>query len=1229
MKTRITIWFALALFFTLVKTSANAQTCTDLNEYVPDVKEVGPTGAYTLQGGPGNESRAAQTYLYSGRGWVRDVRVRGSVPLMYGSTRVRVKIYEVDGSGMPTGGPIATTYEERWFSWETEQRFDFPGFGVYVDDDFAVSIELTYEDVPSQELHLSYTGDGDGDGEDLASLSGSSTGYNWTSAMTTFSKDGDFYILPRVTHDIESQFEESTQCVNTGESVEFTNNSDMSTDDMFNLADNYYEWDFGDGTPHSFDENPTHTYATAGSYTATLTTYFEGYDGPSCSDVSEVQISVGTQVSATALVDASCYQSNDGSATAVPAGGTAPYEYNLNGGSYQDETLFDDLAAGDYVLGIRDALGCTAETSFTIDQPTEIIIATVTTTNASCGESTGSINVTASGGTGSLEYQITGEDFQASGLFSDLPAGSYEITVRDANDCEAYSVAVIGDAGAPEISLVSYTNVSCNGGTDGSITVIGSGGTGALEYSLDDGPYFASGSFASVSAGDHGVTVRDGAGCVDGLTITITEPPVLEGITLTVNSHISCHGGSDGEIEVSGVTGGTGTYYYNIGGLSQTSTIFSGLEAGDYVLEVEDVTGCVISSEVTVTQPDELSFSSTIEDVECHEGSNGVATLVGIGGTPPYHFSLDGDEFQSSGVFDGLEAGSYTAYIVDDNDCEYAASINISEPSEILADISVTLATCGNPDGGFLVTGSGGNGGPFEYSVDGVTYDESGSYTGFLPGTHIVIVRDAAGCEEVFSFSILSTTGPSIDAYTATDITCFGGEDGYVEVTTVSGGTGLLEYSMDGSPFTTDPVFATATAGEHTIVVKDAVDCYSSIDIVLTEPEEIVVEATATDAICFDGESGTIDITAAGGIGVLAYSVNDGETWQPSPSFSDLEAGVYDLAVKDAGGCIGYSSIVIAEPTEITLLAGWGDVSCADNADGTIIASSFGGTGTIEYSLDGITFDESPEFTDLAGGEYTVYAQDENGCIVSIMVTIDEPTELSNFATVNVVTCAGGDDGVIDLTVEGGVAPYAYGWSNGESTQDIFGLTIGTYSVSISDFNGCTDFGTYVIYGPTDPLVINGIVTPATSEVAADGEIDVTVTGGTSPYTYDWSNGETTADLTDLAPGDYTVTVTDSHGCSTEMTFTISNLAGIDDNGFATGNIKMYPNPAKNIINIDIAGNDVTRVVMMNIMGEIIYEAQPNDDQFSIDVSGMASGMYLVQLFAGNSMRTERVEVLR
>ncbi len=1218
-----------AILLSLVSIKAQS-SCTDLNGYV-DSKNTAGTGYYTLING--FEEKAAQTYHYSGPGRVSSVRVYGNYPGILGGVPLRVGIYDVDANGRPTTQLQATNDTWWWFDNFTGYiTVNFGGGGVYVDENFAVIVEIRNASPWGNTFQMQYTGDGEGLGQDLASLAGTSTGNNWTSAMTNFSKDGDFYLVPRMTHFIEPAFSVSSQCVSVSSTVSFTNQTAMTTDSMFNTiglagyagSNEFYTWDFGDGSPLSYVANPTHAYSAAGSYTVTLTATIDGWNND-CSASTSVVISVGLSAAAS-TTNATCYGTATGSITVTGSGGTPPYEYQLGGGTYQSGNVFNNLGAGTYTVNVMDDLGCIATTVVIITQPAAIVISNVAVTNSSCGSADGALVITASGGTGALQYQLNSSAFQSGNQFNNLASGSYTITVRDANGCTTVGYANVNDAGSPVLSVLSQTHVSCFGGSNGTIVLNGTGGSGTLQYSIDGGANWqTSGSFTNVTAGVHLALVKDASGCTSGMLITTMQPDALAFMTTSTN--VSCNGDNDGSISVNNVTGGTGTFSYSLNNVNyQSGSTFSGLVAATYTVYVKDIAGCIASSSVTITQPSAIVATTVITDASCSGDYSGSITVNTTGGTPGYTYSIDGENFQSSNVFGELSAGTYTITIMDDNECVATINATVAQPSTIAASITTGASTCGNSNGTLLVAGSGGSGSGYQYSIDGTTFSGSGSFSGLSSGNYSVIVMDGAGCIQVFSTSINDANGPSITSLSSTDVACNEGADGTITINTVTGGTGTLEYSVNGSVWQTSNAFTGLEAGAYNVLVQDANGCVGQSTVTLTEPSAIVVTTSVVNVTCYGGFTGVATLNAAGGSGTLAYSVDSEWGFQSSNVFTGLYAGNYLAVVRDAAGCTGSVPFVITQPNQIIITSSVLNVMCSGDNTGVIYTNASGGTGTLQYSLDGITYQSGTVFGGLTADNYTIYVQDANGCVETHEAIVAEPVALTVNYTVLDVVCAGGNDGVIDLTVNGGIYPYTFDWSNNEDSEDIFNLSAGTYSVTVTDANGCSMSLAFTVTEPANPIVVNANISDASGQTAADGGVDITPTGGTAPFTFLWSNGATTEDISNVTPGVYTVIITDANGCVTSGTYVVSFTIGINDPAAGSA-INLYPNPAHESFTIDAGTAMIDKLEVMDMLGQVVYAAQPNTVKTQVNTDGLSQGVYFVRIYTKGQMITKRLEV--
>jgi hypothetical protein len=439
----------------------------------------------------------------------------------------------------------------------------------------------------------------------------------------------------------------------------------------------------------------------------------------------------------------------------------------------------------------------------------------------------------------------------------------------------------------------------------------------------------------------------------------------------------------------------------------------------------------------------------------------------------------------------------------------------------------------GAADGEAMLTVTGGTA-PYSFLwSNGTTND---TVVGLAAGTHTVTVTDNTGATSVASVLIsepLELTG----TLTATDILCFGGQTGSIDVD-VAGGTVPYEFLWSNGAVTEDLVGL--AAGSYTITITDGNDCQAIGTIDIAAPTAgINVTGVVTYTTSIGGNDGAIDITVSGGTAPYTY------TWSNAATTADLTgltAGAYTVTVTDANACATTKVFNVYDPSSCTLTVTTTveDVNCFGGNDGSAGVSVTGGSGTFNYSWDnGAT---TATISGLVADVYVVYIEDANDatCYDVEVVVVAEPTELDAEVVETNVSCFGGNNGAVDLTVSGGVAPYTFLWANGATTEDLSGLIAGTYSGTITDANGCTNSGSVIITEPT-ALALTYVQVNVTT--GNNGSIDLTVSGGTAPYTFAWSNSATTEDVNGLVPGDYIVTVTDANACTATASVTLIDAA--------------------------------------------------------------------------------------
>ncbi|WP_250427426.1 T9SS type B sorting domain-containing protein [Pontibacter ruber] len=895
----------------------------------------------------------------------------------------------------------------------------------------------------------------------------------------------------------------------------------------------------------TFQASASFAALAAGTYTITVK------DANGCTFVKQTTVNniAGPSDFTASLQTSSCGGQNASIRVTAVAGGTAPYTYSKDGATFQTSDTFSALLAGTYTITVKDANGCVFTKEVEVKDVAGPSGFTLAANAATCGASNGSIAVSAvTGGTAPYTYSRNGTTFQTASTFTGLAEGTYTITVKDANGCTFVKEIAVTNIAGPTGLTANTTSSTC-GASNGEVIVSGvTGGTAPYTYSKDGVNFQASMTFTGLAAGSHTITVKDANGCTFAKAITITNIAGPSAVAASAQA-ASC-ANNDGSITAGTVTGGTAPYTYSINGTSfQSSTSFNSLASGTYTVTAKDANGCTVTTSVTVTKNVPTNFASTTAASTCGQSNGSITVGTVTGGFAPYTYSKDGTNFQASTTLTGLAVGTHTITIKDAKGCTYSKQVtvsNIAGPSNFAA--SVKSSTCGNSNGELTVTSVTGGTAPYTYSINGTSFQASATFTGLAAGTHAITVKDANGCTFVKDVAVNNVAGPVFTA-TAQATTC-GRSNGSITMSGVTGGTAPYTYSKDGTSFQTSATFSGLTAGSFTISVKDANGCVATEEVEVKDiagPDNLTLASASSTC---GASNGSITVSAvAGGTAPYTYSI-DGKTFQTAATFGSVLAGEYTLTVKDANGCTFAKAVAvenIAGPTALTANAT--SATCGAANGGLNITGVTGGTAPYSYSKDGVNFQASTTFTNLAAGNHTITVKDANGCTVSKAFAVSNvggPTAVTASAT-RPATCADNDGSITVGAVSGGTAPYTYS-INGTTFQagtTFNGLASGAYTLTAKDANGCT-VTTSVTVTKNVPTNFASNSTASTCG-RSDGQVTISgITGGTAPYTYskDASNFQASASFTGLAAGTYTITVKDANGCTFAKEVAVSNVAG-------------------------------------------------------------------------------------
>lgn len=821
--------------------------------------------------------------------------------------------------------------------------------------------------------------------------------------------------------------------------------------------------------------------------------------------------------------DVLCFGENSGYATVDVTGGTEPYTYAWSNAGTTDS--IGGLGIGTYRVTVTDANGCSAIDSVTINQPSDISLDIVADTLVCTGTNDGFAKAVVTGGT--TPYTFAWSNAATTDSIGNLGAGTYRVTVTDANGCTKIDSVTIVES--PGITLqVESTEIVCGAENNGEASVTVTGGQAPYTYAWSNGD--TTNMIEDLTGGTYIVTVTDANGCsaVAEATVRIISD---FGISV-VPRNVLCNGDNSGSILVT-PSGGDAPYTFNWSNGASSSEL-TNITVGTYTVTVTEANGCSLTQTVMITQPTALTSNASGTNLTCFQANDGAASVVATGGTQPYSYAWSNG--RNTAQITGLAAGNYTVTVTDANFCTTTSSITITQPNQLTAIVSSTNILChGENSGSANVTILGGTS-PYSYSwSNGAT---TASIANLTAGTYTLTVTDAKECTTSVTVTINEPTALQL-SLTVNNIVCTSEQIGSIS-TVVAGGVQPYTYAWNNGATTAS--ISNLPGGTYSVTVTDANGCTMSDTTGVAQIPNLELTTTKTDVTCFGEADGTATVMASGDAEPYAYLWNTGDT---TAMVTGLTPGTYTVTVRGAAGCIGEDTITIAQPAELALSLSKVNPSCNDGANGQATATPTGGTSPYSYTWDNGA--STAVITGLSAGTYNVTVTDANECSTTGMVTIEEPDSLTVTLEITQGTCQDETGGSITATPAGGTGPYTYKWSNNQTGATISNLGQGTYSVTITDANSCTTTGSIILNAFNKPVCTTIIVQEEDVPGANNGIAQVIAEGGTGPYTYLWEDGQTTQTATGLGIGVYGVTVTDANGCSTSCQVELKAPARIGD----------------------------------------------------------------------------------
>ncbi|MFN5181910.1 MAG: gliding motility-associated C-terminal domain-containing protein [Bacteroidota bacterium] len=975
-----------------------------------------------------------------------------------------------------------------------------------------------------------------------------------------------------------------------------------------------YQYQWNNGSTQSF------TTANEGQYSVLIT------DNMGCTIDKTVNIFSPLPLIINSLITPNnCNAEINGSVNIMIGGGSVPYQYAWSNGSTSQN--INNLPSGNYFVVVTDKHGCVETDSFIVTQPDQIAV-TLQHTNVTCkGYSDAVLNAVGSGGT--PPYQYVWSNGITGFTQNNVSPGSYSVVITDANGC-VFNDSEVLNILEPNYLQIVNSLINCpvpgSGVSELNFTIIG-GWTNLYQLSLDGGSTFLPQGMYSVFVpvdSSYTVVIRDSLGCVSNVSKLITVNPELNIDQLIVPDcvyendslvqiYISASGGVSGDYTLNFSNGAS----LNISGIDSVN-----FPAGsNFEVFATDSLGCV-SATKSFQINNVFKVESIVSDfsgyaVACNGFSNGAINLNPMGGFPPYEF-----EWNSGATMEdvsNLTSGSYSVIVTDQHSCKDTLNFLLSSPelikidSFILSDYNGFNVSCKGLSNGTIDLFIEGGVSPYMFNWN--TGSNDISLSNLTAGNYEVVVTDSNHCVQSFSFQLsepetIDVSVSSVSDYNGFQVSCNGESDALIQVL-VSGFTGNVSYFCNNQSVSNN--IDSLGAGTYSWYVMDDNGCYDTLKVVILEPPALSFSSAILSNYnnfqisCTGYYDGEINLEVNGGVGQ-----NHFYQWSNSINTEDqygLTAGSYYVEVTDSNGCKIDTNFILYEPLPINLLGlissnynGYA-VSCYGNQDASIDINVTGGAGSYLYNWSNGSTTE--DISLVGAGEYSVLVGDLNGCFDTLNFSINQPDSIQITENIKNIQCNGLSDGSIELTVQGGIAPFNYNWSNGTNVNSIENLTQGQYSIVVIDQNNCMQTRVYNI-SEKNPIQVETNVENVKCFGDENGQITTSIFGGTTPYTVLWSNGSTDQNISALTSGVYILNVIDSNNCFVTDTVIISE----PDSLWLSLNALTYINGH----NLSSANANDGTITTHSGGGTPPYNYQWSNGSVDINLHNLSSGGYTLTL---------------
>ncbi|MEG1572434.1 MAG: SprB repeat-containing protein, partial [Bacteroidales bacterium] len=866
------------------------------------------------------------------------------------------------------------------------------------------------------------------------------------------------------------------------------------------------------------------------------------------------------------IVHVKCKGNADGQIHIQASGGANVYRYSWNNGTYMRDLA--NVKAGNYTLMLSDTNACKIEQTYTITEPAlNLQMDTVVIQHPYYKTATnlekGSIASAPMGGTPPYRFAWTPSSSQQN--LVNLDAGKYDLQMSDANGCLYNNTYTLRTIAQVEPSVQSYIPPSCCDSKDAKLNLSVRGGRPPYQIQWSNGVQGES--LQALSAGEYTATITDAFGASAQYNMQIKAPKVLQIINETLVQP-SYYGSTQAEIKKSlsdasiqvKVEGGTFPYVYSwykmnaMGAFDKlginTERIIE-LSPGIYRIQISDQNACEIQKEYKIEDRQMLLAKIKVEDsVSCFGESNAILQAEVSGGVLPYtyHWSKENSSWtHSSSKCTGLSKGIYHLIVSDALGIQSFYQVQLNEPQQL----RVFSKSIKDPDyygsvdgvvlpslhnGRILLNVVGGNG-MYTYQWSHQSYVELGAEGMLMQNlkgdTYITRIKDKRNCQIEDTTLLVGYPSLQTTIIETNSIQCYGSAEGALKVK-VQGGKAPYKYEWSNA--SSQASISQLPTSYYVITVTDTNGVKSSYTYFLSQPSKMQIHIEVQASPCAGDYKGSMHTQVQGGTLPYTFLWSNGLT---SPHVEGLEAQDLQLEVCDANNCKSYAKASVIAPIPLSLMADTMNPSYQGTlykinppamSNGLIALRASGGTAPYSYLWSG--GETTPNLENLKENKYSVLLQDSNHCQLQRSFYLRSlPNLTANLKIVKPIQCLGDANGILRVQTQGGLPPYTYQWLGSQNRQDTFHQAKkGYYTVNVFDKNGISSIDSIFL---DEPQALSILLTAdsVSGWGASDGALFAACTGGTLPYTYHWSNGDSTSSIDKLKAGVYTLRVKDKNAC--------------------------------------------------------------------------------------------------